>query len=653
VSKASKREEYEIRLNRDYCYRIEKSIGLLSEVQYEEGCACAVVDAGRCLAARVRVRSGEVSTVKYSIDSTEIAPGFTYHHSIEVDVTNRMSGRVLANTDLPSRFFVRASRGRVRLGSWEIRVTHYEPDGIPAGEIEYLATGKPSPAEILELLRIVHASYVYPPSMEGFLGQYYLSELRQVSSAVVDIREPPEGDVIYRVKVDGEGVWLIDGGAVWYICRPGKKLAVAGWVFKSVVGTWSRRCTVIRAEQLCDGSLVYISVLSVSGEIVPRRRSYESPAHELAEVANCPEMIIREDYNCFHEALEASRRRDLPNDGVIAIDRTNCLTHRIKEPTVDLQCQGGLLVSGRGASMKWVTKAVPGMIEGYVYECRIAIEEGTEGEDVPTVLHYIHRPDKEHPNSTYVATVIMLMLKSSSFFDLVLERRVTSFCFDVRAYLYELAANSRSTGQLVVDVGSGRMQSRSYLLGADRSYVLCDPEFNPRHLKGCIGTIDLKSISHDSLLPTLEMLNKGKLKIGFFKGGILDFVRKVGVLDWLISRGVPFVYSFSLSHVLKEFKALGRRNAVQIAAAYVYDDVDESGVLMSIGGIDMRLKLRSTKEAIVKFPLSDEFSETAIRSEHFRGFTVTRVSECIPSFHDCEWNVKRVVKHIRIVVSEK
>ncbi|CAH0521469.1 unnamed protein product [Peronospora belbahrii] len=154
----------------------------------------------------------------------------------------------------------------------------------------------------------------------------------------------------YRVKVDGEHAWVFDAGSAWYVCRNDPNLTVVNYVIKSDVEEFTGLTNVLRVEQLVDGSMVLIDIISANGVVQTITRKYDEYRRIIGEILIPPSVIIRKEYSTFEEAEKARLTDGLPSDGVIIIEKNTSITYRIKKPTIDLLCYRGdmqILLQGR------------------------------------------------------------------------------------------------------------------------------------------------------------------------------------------------------------------------------------------------------------------------------------------------------------------
>jgi len=375
---------------------------------------------------------------------------------------------------------------------------------------------------------------------------------------VLDVLIPTEDSSMYRPKADGETVWVISSHSMWYVCRVDPTLQVVSWQPFPDIVLESSKTTIIRAELIIDGLLVYIDTLAVDWVANTPVRHYVPPVIELSKIPWRPRLISRSDYSAL-EGAEASRASlDIATDGLLAIERSTSSTYRIKLPTADLICCGPYLHSTpttRGLRFKssW------GMIKGRVYECALTTREGQT-----TVESFFPRPDKSKGNRPEVVSDAVHRALGTLSDEKVVNRKVVQASFVVREYLYEQASNLKTTGSLVVDVGSGRLQSMQAMKRSNCTYLLCDPELSMGLLGANTMPMDVTLMDGASIANVMKQLTKGRTRVAAYRGTIEELISHPEVLDYIRTWSVPMVYSFSLSMTYLVFRRIGaqkpRRN---------------------------------------------------------------------------------------------
>lgn len=654
--------EYELSLDRRLSKVVYDAIEV-AEVSYiEVAYACPLLYVPKGIegltSARCRVRTGAPGTLKAPISSRVYAPGMSYKKSIEWEMSSGSPEPEDAMMELLDAYRVRVHCKVVDLGDWHLSVKRYLPDDSYNCEFEWQgAAPAPSSRQVAEMLSVIHSDYAMASEMASYIDRHFLLRLRTNAIPTVDLMKPPMSSHIYRVKVDGEQTWVIDAGVAWYHCRPGKTLPTVGYVMKGYAADYYDCPAAMRCEELIDGTLVFIDALSYrvgsSVHVLPITRPVSADYHALVHLNFTSTLVKRDFYDSFEGALRESKRGRLHCDGVIAMDPDRSLTYRIKDPlTVDLVVtREGQLThrsarkdATEGETIAWPAEA--SMKPGEIYECEVMRRAGKVVVN-PTRA----RPDKEVANSADVVADIVAMLRSSSSVDYVLMRRITAFSFEVREYVYS-AAISAALGKLVIDVGSGRMQSFSFFKDKRMSFLLCDPEFKLHPSEQKHAWLDITPMDAESRLNIVAKMNSGQLKRAFYRGTLASLLNSDAIVKYIISKRIPLAYSYSLSHLPVEFIELSRRGAKQIGVGYMYDKVNSDGVLVRKPGVLMKISEADSTRADVEWYGTETYSEYAITTSDFPACRVVPVSSELLSYATLAHDVKDVCQHIYIVNSQ-
>ncbi|ETV66292.1 hypothetical protein H257_17195, partial [Aphanomyces astaci] len=181
---------------------------------------------------------------------------------------------------------------------------------------------------------------------------------------------------------------------------------------------------------------------------------------------------------------------------------------RVKAATVDLLAHKGRLVTGSASQPGDVgIQSGPGVRDGFVYECELAVESPS----VYRVVKYVYRPDKRYANSKRVFEAVVLNACGKSGYDLSVRRYVTEMSFVLRSML---------------------CQSRNYLDDMSVSLLLCDPELS--HVSSLNrGKIrDATDMDPDSRVTLLKRLNTGGIRTAIFRGKVEDFFSSKAVVNY-------------------------------------------------------------------------------------------------------------------------
>ena len=646
--------EYEVRLNSSVSERIYKSLKIRPVSRHERGRPISVFVGKEQLGARLRVRSSESPTVKVTLSRTRICPGMTLCSSLEVTLED---GDYPTDSELFKRAFVPSTTQEYNIVvhskvvphvNWILRCDYHSIDGQYAAELEFTGDGEePGFPTVASALVWLHSNFGHEMYMSSYLPPRLVSLCTISAASVLDVLYPLEDACVYRAKADGETMWVIEAGYMWYVCRPNDKLEVVSWILRGTSICFGPLVSILRVEQLMNGSLVYIDLLAVNSMPLPPRRKYIPPDLELLSIRSPPRMIVRLDFDTIRGAQDSMVTSSIPTDGIIAIERDTLLSYRIKAPTVDLKCTGKHLISGGDIKTRLVMPSISGMRSKVVYECTLS---GTIAN--PIVVGYFPRVDKRKPNSGHVTRDVLSRLENTGNDGKVISRQIQSYSFAVREYTYNVADNLVTSGRAIIDVGAGRLQSRSFYQSSINSFLLCDPHLDTLTLPRGFGTVDATDMDSESILRAIKGLNKGRLKYLLYRRTAEELMDLQGVFAYVKEYKIPMVYSFSVSRVHGLFDIFSQRGVPQVGSLYLYDDADADGYILNDSGVYMRVLDTPGNVAVVRFPPDHEYEEPAVDSSWFHSeVALVQATQCVEFGQEVSGRLLSALKGLYVVQS--
>ena len=111
----------------------------------------------------------------------------------------------------------------------------------------------------------------------------------------------------------------------------------------------------------------------------------------------------------------------------------------------------------------------------------------------------------------------------------------------VRKHVYETADNMVTEGKLMIDVGSGHLQSRSFYETSVNSFLLCDPSLNTALLPIGSRAVEVTGFDAKSISLALSDLSKGRIKYAMYRGMAEDILLMPDVYEYICGLRVPIV----------------------------------------------------------------------------------------------------------------
>lgn len=643
----SRKEEQELRFDHRLSRIIYSRLNVRAVDRKELGMPVSVIDEGVLRSARLRIRSDEYSTIKYVKSRVSICPGVTLCRSVELFPKHDRDIN-LSSVLHTSQGYVTTARSKVVMHcDWRLRCDYHPIERMYSGELEFMGTRHVSEVMVQEILLWLHSDVGHIDKLSMYIPSQLVWNCKMSTISVVDGILPSSENVVYRPKVDGESAWAVDCGYLWYVCRPNATLDVVSWTKSYIPLEFGKDIAIVRVEHMSDGSLVYIDVLAMKSIALPVRRPYVSAASYIDALRSKPRVIIRPDLDSMSAAEESRSKSWLPSDGILAVDKMSSLTYRIKRPTVDLMCSRIGLVCSRGSKSVPLFPSKRGMRVGMIYECILS-----NTPNGPTIESYIPRPDKLRPNKIDTVRDAMVRATGADNTPSVIASQIVSMSFRAREHVYTTAFNSLTSGSLIIDVGSGRLQSLVSMESSSHSFLLCDPQLDARRLQVRADITDATLMSQQSILSLVKRMNQGKVKYAMYKGTISSLMENQQIMHYVLANGVPMTYCFSMSYVHREFKNYCSMGLVQIGCGFIYDSVGDDGYVFNDSMNYIRLDPEDKKCGIVRVYPDEEYKEHALTSRDLGERTrVTSILSCLPDSIVLPDRIRSVVSSMCVAVS--
>lgn len=640
--------EYEVRMDRSISRLVYDSVGSPAVERIEYGIPTSVKVGRNVMSARLRLRSDEIATVKYTESQVFVCPGMNLCRSKEVTYRCHLPPEMVLPKYVDQSYKCIVMTKRVYHNDWVMRCDYHRLSDTYASELELLGATPPSRAIVSAALKWIHANFGHVPSLSSYVSERLVLECRLACPQILDVLRPPKEANVFRWKADGEQCWVVGCGYVWYVCRPNGRLTTFAWevnmAHKSFDGNM---VTVIRAEHMIDGSLIYIDMLCHSGVSVTPLRQHVPAMTQLASLEFRPRLVVRPEYTTLEGARLTLKGSGIPADGLICIERDTSITYRVKDPTADLMSVRGRMrhVGDRGRSLG--LRSQPGMRQGRVYEC--VLRHGATGLDIAS---WTPRFDKLVPNRKDVVEAVTARAMGVTDESRLLMRKVSSWSFLVRRRVYETAINMCTSGPLIVDVGSGRMQSYSIMSSTSPVFLLCDPELDLNLLRKGDVCHDITKLDDTSIASAMSNCVRSRVKYLAYKDTIESLLSRPQVRSFIRNKSIPVCYSFSLSHTHKSFRQLAEWMVPQVGCCYLYDGVDNDGVLFDDSGVSVRVSTSDPLKGLVSMPPDTTYEEYALRSTDLGPSTSIDLSaDCIRDIATAEMRVRNIFSHIYVVTS--
>ncbi|KAL4766724.1 hypothetical protein BDW60DRAFT_201919 [Aspergillus nidulans var. acristatus] len=491
-----------------------------------------------------------------------------------------------------------------------------------------LGNEQPSNSLMESVINSIYINGLLPVSTSRYIHKDMVLRMSNLSPRAWDATSPPASDHLFTSKPDGQRVWLIWYGNVWYMCNPKCKDGINKWKWtKSYHSTTTP--VVVDAEYVLSRGFIVIDFLTdVEGQPSPGIRDVEwlvSQYYKLIEQQPGIDIQLRKYFNKHEDALKYSAASMYPTDGTIAIRNGSTEILKIKSfKSMELVLTNdGYLLTSDGS--KVIKCPVPNKFNtGDIIEIRFIVLQPSKSIEIHDVFK---RTDKTMANSdTAVSNIIRSGISVNTPDDN--ERRVALlWCNDIRREIAERAVRRQSNKSIVVDVGTGTGQGLDSIPNLDTtSYVFIEPDYNKcRKIANRIGTKRILTSPYE-LVPMIRSLKTRSIKnviINCTLGEILDDEDSHRAL---FSETKSIISSFSTHFVVSDLHEIVATYQIPVyGCTYTYDDVDSNGVLVNSCGVVMKIEREGI--ASVKWGRDTVYEEPVTYKRDYAG-----IGNVLPSY---------------------
>jgi hypothetical protein len=297
-----------------------------------------------------------------------------------------------------------------------------------------------------------------------------------------------------------------------------------------------------------------------------------------------------------------------------------------------------------------------GLVEGMIYE--VAIKKSDEDPEKMSIVYEILRNDKKWPNSwRVVSNITDIVLSDGSKIDYV-DKMVTAFSHSCREYLYTQVADLSSKHKRFIDVGTGRLQSKSAMLKAfgdnlnSLSATFIDPALDMRVISRAFqSTIDITNMDNSALEKTIVSKPHEMPRIRMCKRP-MEATLTDAVVNHARANTIPICYAFSLNHVFPSFMTLAHSGVTQAAISYIFPDRSVK-VLFEHDDVYMKIADDGSGLCRCKFGSGEEYLERPVYLDQIATIRRKRVMRMVDYIDSSSFSpsVMDVIQHIYIIVT--
>ncbi|PHH90154.1 hypothetical protein CDD83_4376 [Cordyceps sp. RAO-2017] len=485
----------------------------------------------------------------------------------------------------------------------------------------------PSNYALENLIAVIYGYGVIPNTIGSYVNSDTIAVFSNLSPRGWDTSAPPETGHKFTCKPDGQNMWLLWIGNIWYKFSPRCKGGIRAWTWSNSA---SDRIVVLSVEDMASYGYVVIDCFTnESGDIANSSRDINwviNTARTIARVNPKLPLIIREYFDDYSSVIEYNKRLLYPIDGVVAIRNGSTEILKIKPiKSIELAlAEDGKLTTSDGTVVIQCPAHIASLYELHsILEVRFEVSNSNSIK----VLDIFSRVDKTNANSdSAVSNVIRSAYKVLTPEDN--ERRAALlWCNSLRKNLHMLALERTSSNSIVVDIGTGTGQSLDSIPQLESiSYVFIEPDASRcKSIARRLGTRKILNAPTD-IIPMIKSLKTRAVRSLIMNCTVSDILQHDKVSDVLFSETRAIMCTFSMHFVVNELHYIASNYGIPVyGCAYVYDGMNNDGILVNEHGVVMRQEDHDT--ATVKWGGDKCYSEPMTLRRDYAG-----IGHVVPGF---------------------
>ena len=508
----------------------------------------------------------------------------------------------------------------------------------------------------LNILQQILVTYGTEDTIKSFISSQMINTLFIQSGKAYDWPSAPDTGYVYAWKPDGERFWYIKYGSVWLFSRRLLSGHIAGWTIAESLSEAERVGPILDVEVMIGHLPIMIDLLvGDNGKPTLPSRSLDTVLEEIkySKSINIP-IYIREYYRSQQELLNTKDTLKYPVDGVVGIKDGSMTIIKLKDiKSIELKLKD----SGDLVSAENIIVAQSQLHSIYPIDSIVEIRFTKQSDkDVPTITETLLRTDKTKANDYEVCENIMNTM--SAIPETLARRNAVQWCSSVRQKINQIASKTTGKGRVILDIGAGDGQAISdYSTDSNITYMLVEPSKikcqkllrrltepgkgqsrlfeSPEHFTKAIGLLSNKGLKYAVICAKIGDILKQEYSIRTLKGTVRYCIA-----------------SFSISHTVSDLRDLALTGLDIIGCGYMYDMVDESGILIDEAGVKM--KVIQNTVASVKWGGDKVYYERAIKLTDFKDLFHTRLAESlVPVFTGEEFSLLNTISSKVYIISTK
>ena len=520
----------------------------------------------------------------------------------------------------------------------------------------HMSMDKSSELICLNILQYMLSIYGTEDTIKSFISSQMINTLFIQSGRAYDWPSAPDTGYVYAWKPDGERFWYIKYGSVWLFSRRLLSGRITGWTMANSLSRVDHIGPILDVEVMIGYPPILIDLLVTdNGKPTSPSRSLDTVLEEVKySKAIDISLNIRDYYKSQQELLNTKSELNYPIDGMVGIKDGSMTIIKLKDTkSIELKLKdNGDLVSAEGTIV-----ANSELQNTYSPSSIVEIRFTKQGsEDIPIITETLLRTDKTKANEYEVCQNIMNTISAMP--DTLARRNAVQWCSSIRQKINQIASKTSGKGRVILDIGAGDGQAISdYSTDTNITYLLIEPDkvkcqkLIRRLMEPGKGHSRLFE-SADHLTKAVGLLSNKALKHAVICAKLGDILKQDHSIRTLKSAVRYCTASFSISYIVSDLRELALSGIDVIGCGYMYDNTDNSGILVDEAGV----KMKAIKNTIasVKWGGDRVYYERAIKLDDFKDVFHTRLAKSlVPVFTGDEFSLLNTISNKVHIISTK
>ena len=510
--------------------------------------------------------------------------------------------------------------------------------------------------DYLAIVQKILAKYGTERTIKSFVNSQLISTLFIHSAKAFDWPSAPDQGYIYTWKPDGERFWYLRYGSVWIFSRRLLSGRITGWTMATSLMEVNRVGPVLDVEVMVGHSPILIDMLVLDcGKPTPAIRSLDFVLETFRHSKNIDVPIhVRNYFRSQQQLLSTRDSVPYPIDGVVGIQDGSTTIIKLKD-TKSIE----LKLKDKGELVSAEDKIVAESTLHYTYPVNSIIEIRFTKQstmDVPSITDTILRTDKTKANSYEVCKEILGTISTMP--DTLSRRNAVQWCSSIRQKINQIASRATGKGRVILDIGAGDGQAVSdYAIDPNITYLLLEPDIVKcnklmRRLKEPGKGESRLFEGAGQITKAIGLVANRNLKYAVVCSTMGSVLNQQYCIRTLKSSVRYCIASFSISHTVSDLRKLALNGIDVIGCGYMYDDIDQKGVLIDESGVCMQVIDNS--RAAVRWGGDKVYEEQAIKLQDFKDvFNIRLAKSLVPVFSSDSSSLLNTISSKVYIVSTK